>query len=99
MSDPISDLRRVLLRDVETLARELELYPDDGSLWRAVPGLPNAGGNLILHLAGNLRHFIGAQLGGTGFVRDRDAEFASKDVPRERLLREIAATRLEVDLT
>ena len=50
----------------------------------AAPGLPNSGGNLALHLVGNLRFFIGTQFGATGFVRDRDAEFANKNVPRAR---------------
>src|SRR5215210_3752066 len=95
-SNMISDLRHVYLRDISTLRRELELYPDDKSLWRAVPGLPNAGGTLVLHLAGNLRHFIGAQLGGTSYVRDREAEFSTRGLSREKLAREIDATIQEV---
>jgi hypothetical protein len=97
--DLVADLRKVFLRDVVTLRRELELYPDEASVWKAVAGLPNAGGNLVLHLCGNLRWFIGAQLGGTGYVRDRDAEFAARDVPREALVSGIEATRLELDVT
>ncbi|HEX2717348.1 MAG TPA: DUF1572 family protein, partial [Gemmatimonadaceae bacterium] len=46
---------------------------------------------LALHIAGNLQHFIGAVLGGTGYVRDRDAEFARRDVSRDEILREIDA--------
>ncbi len=95
----IQDLRVMLLRDLATLAREVDLYPDDGSLWKAVPGLANAGGNLALHLCGNLRHFIGATLGGTGYVRDRDAEFADRDLAKAALLAEIQATHQDVDAT
>jgi len=80
----------ILARDLGALRREVEAYPDERQLWQAVPGLPNTGGTLVLHLAGNLRHFIGARLGGSGYVRDREAEFARRDVPRAELLREIA---------
>lgn len=88
----IGDLRTLLLRELATLAREVDLYPDDASLWQPVPGLANAGGNLALHLCGNLRHFIGATYGGTGYVRDREAEFAARDLPKAAVLAEIQAT-------
>jgi hypothetical protein len=95
----IPDLRIILLRDLETLAREVALYPDDASLWREVPGLPNAGGNLALHLCGNLRHFIGAALGATGYQRDRPAEFAARGLAREAVEAEIRTAAREVDAT
>ena len=40
--------------------------------------ISNSGGNLALHLIGNINHFFGANLGGTGFVRKRDLEFSNK---------------------
>ncbi len=87
----------ILARDLKALRREIEAYPDERQLWRTVPGLPNTGGTLALHLAGNLRHFIGARLGGDGYVRDRAAEFGRRDVPRAELLREIAAAERALD--
>ncbi len=75
----------LLSRELATLKRELAAYPDDAGPWRAVPGVTNTAGTLALHMAGNLRHFIGAQFGGTGYVRDRDAEFGRRDVPRAEL--------------
>ena len=95
--NPIPHLRRILLRDIDTLRREVDLYPDDESLWREVPGLPNPGGTLILHLAGNLRHFIGGVLGKSGYVRDRPAEFSTRGTSRQELLGLIAAAHDEVD--
>lgn len=71
----LADLRAVLTRDLEAAAREVEAYDSDESLWRPVPGLSNSGGVLARHLAGNLRHFIGAVLGQSGYQRDRDDEF------------------------
>lgn len=86
----------MLDRDLRTLRREVEAYPDEGALWQAVPGISNVAGTLVLHLTGNLRHYFGARLGGTGYVRDRAAEFARRDVPRSELLDEIEAARTDV---
>ena len=74
----IHDLQRLLERDLEGLAREIELFPDDESLWKVAPGISNSAGNLARHASGNLKHFIGAVLGGNGYVRQRDAEFAAQ---------------------
>ena len=92
----IDDLKRILLRDIDTLRREIELYPDDDLVWREVPGLPNSGGTLVLHLAGNLRHYFGAAYGKSGYVRDRPAEFSTRGVSRAELVRIIAAAHAEV---
>ena len=93
----IADLRRLLARELATLRREVEAYPDDASLWAAVPGLANSGGNLALHLCGNLRHFIGAGLGQSGYVRDREAEFSARDRGRAEVAAEVERTALEVE--
>jgi len=87
---------RIFARDLEVLEREVGLYPDDASLWKAVEGQPTLGGNLALHLAGNLRHFIGAVLGGSGYVRHRDAEFEQRDLTREAVIAEVRAAEVEV---
>jgi hypothetical protein len=89
-------VRRVLLRELGTLATELDAYPDDDSVWICPPGLPNSAGTLALHLVGNLRHFIGARLGGSGYVRDREEEFAVRDLPRTELRARIDAAAAEV---
>ncbi len=69
------DLAQLLVRELEGFRREIELFPDDASLWRTLPGVANSAGNLACHVAGNLQHYVGAVLGGTGYVRDRDTEF------------------------
>ena len=88
----------ILDRDLGALRRMIEVYPDERDLWRLPPGLTNSAGTLALHLAGNLQHYFGARLGATGYVRDRPAEFASRDVPRAAILREIEAARDAVRL-
>jgi uncharacterized damage-inducible protein DinB len=85
-----STLEHFLRRDLGSLRRELEAYPDERLLWTLPPGLPNSAGTLALHLAGNLRHYIGAVLGGNGYVRNRDEEFAARDVPCSTLLDHLA---------
>jgi uncharacterized damage-inducible protein DinB len=92
----VASVAAILDRDLQALAREVAAYPDDGALWRTPPGMINSGGTLVLHLTGNIRHFLGARLGGTGFVRDRAAEFAARDVPRATLLRQIEEARAAV---
>ncbi|MEX2179968.1 MAG: DinB family protein [Gemmatimonadaceae bacterium] len=94
-----SALHTVLLRDLRAVRRQIEAYPDDASVWRTIPGLPNAGGTLALHIAGNVRHFFGAMLGRDGFVRDRDAEFERRDVSRAELLDGVDAAMASVERT
>ena len=83
-------IRKTLRRDIAALGREVEAYPDDATLWVVVPGISNSGGTLALHIAGNLRHFIGAALGNSGYVRNRDAEFSDRDAPRVAVAEQLA---------
>lgn len=92
----VADLRRMIGRELDGLQRQLELYPDDASVWALPEGIPNSAGTLALHLVGNLRHFIGAHLGGSGYVRDREGEFGDRDLPRSELLARVDAARTEV---
>ena len=96
MSSYISDFGKSLARDLDTLSREVALYPDDASLWAERPGLPNTGGNLTIHLIGNVRHFIGHVLGGSSYVRDRDHEFAARSGSRDEIQALIAAAKTEI---
>ena len=91
-----ADLSAMLDRDLRALRRELEAYPDERQIWQPVPGLANTAGTLALHLAGNLQHYVGAQWGGTGYVRNREAEFARRDVPRAELIAGIERARAAV---
>ncbi|MDQ8165840.1 MAG: DinB family protein [Gemmatimonadota bacterium] len=91
-----NDYARFFGRELATVRDELLAYPDTSAIWALPPGLPNSAGTLALHIAGNLRWFIGAQLGGTGYVRDRDAEFSSRDLERDELIRVIEAASDEV---
>jgi hypothetical protein len=87
----------VMKRELQALRREIETYPDDEGLWEILPGIANPGGNLALHLAGNIQYFLGNVLGKNGYVRNRDAEFGSRDIPRDQLLSEIDNAIAAVD--
>jgi uncharacterized damage-inducible protein DinB len=92
MTSLVSSVGTMLLRELVTLRKEVESYPSDEHIWRVVPGISNSGGTLTLHLTGNLLHFIGAVLGKTGYVRDRDAEFSTRGLPRAELLNRVDQT-------
>jgi len=89
-------MARLFARDISKLRNEISLYPGDASLWQQAAGITNTGGTLSLHLCGNLRHFIGHVLGGTGYVRERDKEFSTRDLTRSELTAQIDLTAAEV---
>lgn len=76
----------IFTRDLEKLKEEIGLYRDENALWVTRGEIANSAGNLCLHLIGNLKHFIGATLGHSGYVRTRELEFSQKNVPRSELL-------------
>lgn len=85
-------LLEIFERDLNKLKDEISLYRDENSLWIVKKEISNSAGNLCLHLIGNLNHFIGATLGNTGYVRNRDNEFAAKNILRQDLISEIEKT-------
>ncbi|MCH8021803.1 DUF1572 family protein [candidate division KSB1 bacterium] len=85
----LNSLTELFTRDLTKLKDEINAYSDESKLWVTAKEINNSAGNLCLHLVGNLKHFLGATLGNTGFVRDRDAEFTQKDVPRAELVKGI----------
>jgi hypothetical protein len=86
----------LLQREVQALEREVDLFPDDATLWRTVPGIPNSAGNLALHIAGNLQHFVGAVLGGTAYVRDEEGEFSRSSGTRREIVEELQKAAVAV---
>ena len=85
-------LTELFERDLNKLKEEINLYTDESKLWILKGEIKNSAGNLTLHLLGNLNHFIGAILGNSDYVRNRDAEFSNKDVPRTEMINNIDKT-------
>lgn len=74
---------------LDRIITEINSFPDDKSLWVVPVGVLNSPGNLGLHITGNLLHFIGAIMGKTGYIRDREREFNIKDLPRSEVIRQL----------
>jgi uncharacterized damage-inducible protein DinB len=91
------DFRTVLVRDLNGLQREIALYPDDETLWATRAGVANSGGNLALHVAGNIQHFIGHEMGGLPYRRDRGDEFGRRGGSRQAVIDEIRRAVAAVD--
>jgi hypothetical protein len=79
-------------RDLTKLKEELLAYQNEGVIWKTEAQIPNSAGNLTLHLIGNLNAFIGAEIGKTGYVRNRPLEFSDKDVPRQKMIAALDST-------
>lgn len=86
-------IETVLHRELDSLERELDLCPSEELVWRVAPGVANSCGTLVLHVCGNLQHYVGAVLGGSGYLRNRELEFARRGVSRADLVSEIRRTR------
>ncbi len=82
----------IIVRDLQKLAAEVSAFKNEEDLWKTEGDIKNSTGNLSLHVCGNLQHFIGAVLGNSGYIRNRDAEFAQKNISKEKLLKEIDVT-------
>ena len=78
-------------RDLTRLSQEIAAFPDDATLWRTPAGITNSAGNLVLHLEGNLREYVGRIVGGHAYMRDRPQEFALRDLSRAELLSRVDA--------
>ena len=95
----IDILKQLFTSDLEKLKTEISSYTDEMNLWKISGDIKNSGGNLCLHLCGNLQHFIGAVLGNSGYVRNRDAEFSRKSVSVKELVKEVELTITAVENT
>ncbi len=90
-------LKKLFRRDLNKLKTEIELYNNEEKLWAVNNVISNSAGNFALHLVGNLNAYIGAELGNTGYKRQRDLEFSLKDVSRAELLNQVDKTLVMVE--
>ena len=93
----IESLKTLFNRDLEKLKVEIESYQNEEAIWAIDKNIANSAGNLCLHLMGNLNTYIGAQLGNTGYIRNRPLEFSSKDIPKTELTDKIENTIIIVN--
>lgn len=88
----ISTLQALFKRDLIRLEEEVKAYSKEENLWKIDGNIVNSGGNLCLHLIGNLNEYIGEHIGDYDFKRDRDFEFTGSGVSRDTLIQEIRKT-------
>lgn len=93
----LKTLQSLFKRDLERLKQEIEQYKSEANIWIVDANISNTAGNLCLHLVGNLNTYIGAEFGKTGYIRDRDQEFAKKNVPQVELIQMVVETQKAVD--
>jgi hypothetical protein len=82
--DLVELVKTALIGELENLRDEVRKVAEpltDAELWKKPLKESNSIGHLVLHLTGNLNHFVGAQLGNTGYMRDREREFTETDPP------------------
>ena len=93
------ELGAMYRRDLTRLTQHIEAFPDDAALWQTHPAVTNSAGNLALHIEGNLREFVGRQLGGNAYSRKRDLEFSSKGVSKQELESRLAELKALIPST
>lgn len=94
----IQSLQSLFTRDLNKLKTEIESYQIEENIWKTDKNISNSAGNLCIHLIGNLNHYIGATLGNSGYIRDRELEFSLKNVPKNKLIQQLEDTIEIVDL-
>ena len=95
----IESLKSLFNRDLNKLKLEIESYQDETLIWAIDKNISNSAGNLCLHLIGNINNFIGAEIGKTGYIRNRELEFSLKNIPKSELIQKIENTILVVNNT
>ena len=98
MSAAARELAELFARDITRVIQELRAFPDTESVWKTAPGVTNAAGTLALHLEGNLREYIGRQLGQIAYVRQRPLEFSTRGVDRDELIARLEAVGAQIPI-
>lgn len=93
----IETLKSLFERDLKRLKVEIESYQNEGRIWEIDKNISNSAGNLCLHLIGNINTYIGAEIGKTGYIRNRPLEFSLKDIPKTELIQKIDETLIAVN--
>lgn len=83
-------IAQILERDLNKVITELHKFQTEENIWLLEGKINNTAGNLALHIAGAIEHFIGAVLGNNGYIREREKEFSEKHVPRSEIISSIS---------
>ncbi len=92
----VKNIVQLFERDIDRFKKEIESYEDEKNLWTTTNQITNSAGNLTLHLVGNLKYFIGKEIGGYDYQRNRKFEFAGTGIPQAELLKQIVSCKNQV---
>lgn len=81
-----NSVMQILERDLNKVINEIQLFENDKKVWVIAGSINNSAGNLALHIAGAVNHFIGKVLGNNNYVRTREKEFSEKNLPKELVI-------------
>lgn len=93
----LETVKSLFNRDLNRLKKEIESYTSEEKIWIIDKQIANSSGNLCLHIAGNLNTYIGKELGGINYIRNRDQEFSLKNIPRTELVKKITGLMSMID--
>jgi hypothetical protein len=95
----INALKTIFNKDLNRLRNEIDLFKNEDALWAVEKNIANSSGNLCLHLIGNLNTYIGKEIGGIDYLRNRDLEFSLKNIPKSELVDKVDDTIRRVNTT
>lgn len=95
MASSITSFVSFFERDIELFIHEMQELPEE-KLWEIPDGVTNSAGVLAQHITGNLNHFIGHGLGATGYIRQRDREFARSNKNIAEMVEDLNETKIMV---
>jgi hypothetical protein len=80
-------------RDLTKLQEEIKSFNNEENLWKTFGEIKNSSGNLALHIIGGLNYLIGTTLAQTGYLRNRDLEFAVMGIDRNVIVNDFEQLR------
>jgi len=96
LSELSQNIRSALISEYSKRAAELHKWADplsEEQFWSNPFSHGNSVGHLVLHLTGNLSYYVGTQIAGTGYIRNRDLEFSEpRKLPKADVLRKFDET-------
>src|SRR6202167_452932 len=81
LTETVASCLAARYRKLAGVVHELAAPLTEEQFWAKPFPFGNSFGHLVLHLTGNLNYYIGAQIAGTGYVRDRPLEFSETSRP------------------
>src|SRR6202795_1055260 len=81
LTETVASCLAARYRKLAGVVHELAAPLTEEQFWAKPFPFGNSFGHLVLHLTGNLNYYIGTQIAGTSYVRDRPTEFSDATRP------------------